>query len=77
MTVVSSGSEARLPEEHSEGAGQGSRGSSSPLCRVPYLVKVDRYGSVSALSRVETPLGTLVIRLDSPSNEAGSFDGSL
>ncbi len=75
--MMSSSSEARLPEEHSEGAGQGSRGSSSPLSKVPFLVKVDRYGSVSALSRVETPVGTLVIRLHSPSNEAGSFDGSL
>ncbi len=27
----------------------------------PFLVKVDRYGSVSRLSRVETPLGFLVI----------------
>jgi len=29
----------------------------------PFLVKVDRYGSVSALSRVETPLGSLVVKI--------------
>ena len=39
----------------------------------PFLVKVDRYGSVSALSRVETPLGWLVIVRP---NEAGSFGRS-
>ena len=45
-----------------------------PLTGVPFLVKVDRYGSVSALSRVETPLGFLVIV---GSNEAGSFEPSF
>ncbi len=31
------------------------------LTRPPTLVKVDRYGSVSGLVRVRTPLGVLVI----------------
>ncbi len=50
--------------------GEGARG----LTRVPFLVKVDRYGSVSGLVRVRVPLGILVI---TRSNEAGSFDRSL
>ncbi len=49
-------------------------GVSPPLTGGPCLVKVDRYGSVSGLSRVETPLGMLIIV---PRNEAGSFRGSL
>ncbi len=40
----------------------------------PYLVKVDRYGSVSGLVKVKVPLGMLVIHR---SNEAGSFDRSF
>ncbi len=32
------------------------------LTPVPFLVKVDRYGSVSGLVRVRVPLGMLVIR---------------
>ncbi len=31
------------------------------LTQGPFLVKVDRYGSVSGLVRVRTPLGMLVI----------------
>jgi len=31
------------------------------LTEGPFLVKVDRYGSVSGLVRVRTPLGMLVI----------------
>ncbi len=31
------------------------------LWKVPHLVKVDRYGSVSGLVRVRVPLGMLVI----------------
>ncbi len=33
-----------------------------PLHKGPFLVKVDRYGSVSGLVRVRVPLGMLVIR---------------
>jgi len=54
-----------VPKDPASGSGAGG------LTPVPFLVKVDRYGSVSGLSRVETPLGYLVISL---SNEAGSFD---
>jgi len=43
------------PRDPAEGSGAGG------LTSVPFLVKVDRYGSVSGLSRVETPLGYLVI----------------
>jgi len=66
-------SEARLPEEYSEGAGQGGRGAGGPsgLTGGPFLVKVDRYGSVSGLVRVRVPLGELVIVPGK--NEAGSF----
>ena len=35
------------------------------LCGGPYLVKVDRYGSVSGLVRVRVPLGLLVIKTES------------
>ena len=38
----------------------------------PFLVKVDRYGSVSGLVRVRVPLGML--HIVTGSNEAGSFD---
>ena len=40
------------------------------LTKVPCLVKVDRYGSVSGLVRVRTPLGFIV--LEYPTEE-GSF----
>ena len=40
----------------------------------PFLLKVDRYGSVSGLVRVRVALGTLVIVR---SNEAGSLDRSF
>ncbi len=46
-------------------------GGAGGLTSVPFLIKVDRYGSVSGLVRVRTPLGILVI---SRSNEAGSLD---
>jgi len=39
----------------------------------PFLVKVDRYGSVSGLVRVRVPLGMLVIV--PTENEAGSLEG--
>jgi len=32
-----------------------------PLTEGPFLIKVDRYGSVSGLVRVRVPLGMLVI----------------
>ncbi len=32
-----------------------------PLTEGPFLIKVDRYGSVSGLVRVRTPIGWLVI----------------
>ncbi len=35
-----------------------------PLTRGPFLVKVDRYGSVSGLVRVRVPLGVLVIKTE-------------
>jgi len=38
----------------------------------PFLVKVDRYGSVSGLFRVRVPLGVIVIVPGE--NEAGSFE---
>ena len=37
------------------------RPSEGALTKVPSLVKVDRYGSVSGLVRVRVPLGVLVI----------------
>ncbi len=36
-------------------------GSEGALTRVPSLVKVDRYGSVSGLVRVRVPLGFIVL----------------
>ena len=42
-----------------------------PLTGGPFLVKVDRYGSVSGLVRVRVPLGVLVIKTEQsevPSN---------
>ena len=36
----------------------------------PFLVKVDRYGSVSGLVRVRVPLGVLVIVPNTPLFEA-------
>ncbi len=41
--------------------GEGAEG----LTSVPFLVKVDRYGSVSGLVRVRVPLGMLVIKSES------------
>ena len=52
------------PVEKGEGA--------AGLTSVPFLVKVDRYGSVSGLFRVRVPLGVLVIVPGE--NEAGSFE---
>jgi len=49
-------------------------GGAEGLPSVPFLVKVDRYGSVSGLVRVRVPLGLLVIHR---SNEAGSFERPL
>jgi len=34
------------------------------LTPVPFLVKVDRYGSVSGLVQVKVPLGLLVIKTE-------------
>ncbi len=45
--------------EPKDPVGQSGAGGLTP---VPFLVKVDRYGSVSALLRVRVPLGMLVIR---------------
>jgi len=39
----------------------------SPLREEAFLVKVDRYGSVSGLVRVRVPLGVLVIKQSSSS----------
>ncbi len=38
----------------------------------PFLVKVDRYGSVSGLVRVRVPLGVLVIRTENIEVSFGS-----
>ena len=38
----------------------------------PFLVKVDRYGSVSGLVRVRVPLGMLVIVTDDQEGSLGS-----
>ncbi len=42
------------------------------LTQGPFLVKVDRYGSVSGLVRVRVPLGVLVVARTELS-EGGSF----
>ena len=42
------------------------------LTKVPCLVKVDRYGSVSGLVRVRVPLGVLVIKTESSEVPYGS-----
>ncbi len=39
----------------------------------PFLVKVDRYGSVSGLVRVRVPLGVLVIHRVVPTDQEVSF----
>ncbi len=39
----------------------------------PFLVKVDRYGSVSGLVRVRVPLGMLVIRTIERTEREASF----
>jgi len=41
------------------------QGGTEGLTSVPFLVKVDRYGSVSGLVRVRVPLGVLVIKTES------------
>ena len=46
----------------------------APLTGGPFLVKVDRYGSVSGLVEVEVALGLIVIARP---NEAGSFGRSF
>jgi len=43
-----------------------------PLTGGPFLVKVDRYGSVSGLVRVRTPLGMLVIVTERSEVSGGS-----
>ena len=42
------------------------------LTKVPCLVKVDRYGSVSGLVRVRTPLGFIVIEYPDEGGSIGS-----
>ena len=42
------------------------------LTPVPFLVKVDRYGSVSGLVQVRVPLGLLVIHTESSEVPYGS-----
>ncbi len=44
----------------------------SALTGGPYLVKVDRYGSVSGLVRVRVPLGVLVISTEKVEVSIGS-----
>ena len=44
----------------------------SSLTGGPFLVKVDRYGSVSGLVRVRVPLGLLVIHTESSEVPDGS-----
>jgi len=44
-----------------------------PLTGGPFLVKVDRYGSVSGLVRVRTPIGVLVMRYVGPIDSEESF----
>jgi len=41
------------------------------LTAVPSLVKVDRYGSVSGLVRVRTPLGFIVLEYPTSTSEEG------
>jgi len=48
-------------------------GEGPPLTGGPFLVKVDRYGSVSGLVRVRVPLGRLVIRYVGPIESEESF----
>ncbi len=43
-----------------------------PLTGGPFLVKVDRYGSVSGLVRVRVPLGLLVIKTEKVEVSIGS-----
>ncbi len=43
-----------------------------PLRGGPFLVKVDRYGSVSGLVRVRVPLGVLVIKTEKVEVSFGS-----
>ena len=46
--------------------------SEGALTRVPSLVKVDRYGSVSGLVRVRTPLGFIVLEYPTEEDSFGS-----
>jgi len=46
---------------------------SGPLTGPPFLVKVDRYGSVSGLVRVRTPLGVLVVARNEPQRNEGPY----
>ncbi len=43
-----------------------------PLCNGAFLVKVDRYGSVSGLVRVRVPIGVLVIKTEQSEVPCGS-----
>ncbi len=59
--------------EYSEGPDSGGKlreqgGLTSPPC----LVKVDRYGSVSGLVRVRTPLGFIVLEYPTEEDSFGS-----
>jgi len=53
-------------KEYSEDADNavGGAGGAGGLTPAPFLVKVDRYGSVSGLVRVRVPLGMLVIHTE-------------
>jgi len=45
------------------------------LTERPFLIKVDRYGSVSGLVRVRVPLGVLVIKCDEGARYGGEGSG--
>jgi len=47
-------------------------GVQGPLTKGPCLVKVDRYGSVSGLVRVRTPLGFIVLEYPTQEDFLGS-----
>ena len=47
-------------------------GEQGTLTKVPCLVKVDRYGSVSGLVRVRTPLGMIVLEYADEGGSLGS-----
>ena len=71
--MIDASSDRGTPREPDSAVDCGPEGSAG-LTAGPYLVKVDRYGSVSGLVRVRVPLGYLLVV---PRNEAGSFRGSL